>query len=76
MFMRTVKKKHPILAGFLAFALVLLMGTGLPAVPAFYIKLPLSRVFFKSLALFALIRPAAIFFINAASFSKNLTVLF
>ena len=35
MVMRTVKKKHPILAGFLAFALVLLMGTGLPAVPAY-----------------------------------------
>lgn len=35
MFMRTVKKKHPILAGFLAFALVLIMGAGLPAVPAY-----------------------------------------
>lgn len=35
MVMRTVKKKHPILAGFLAFAFVLLMGTGLPAVPAY-----------------------------------------
>lgn len=33
--MRTVKKKHPILAGFLAFALVLIMGAGLPAVPAY-----------------------------------------
>ena len=35
MFMRTVKKKHPILAGFLAFALVLLMGAGLPVIPAY-----------------------------------------
>ena len=29
------RKKHPILAGFLAFALVLIMGAGLPAVPAY-----------------------------------------
>lgn len=35
MFMRTVKKRHTVLTGFLVFALVLLMETGIPAIPAY-----------------------------------------
>ena len=35
MFMRTVKKKHSVLVGFLAVALVLLVGTGSLSLPVY-----------------------------------------